>query len=113
MTFRTYFLMNYEDTVFGMDLVLAVTSVGEPYVLPKSTGNQVLNADFVELMSSQEGDVDYFVSNFYDHTIEKTYTNFYKTCLLKEIGHIEGSDGDEKENDKYNGCKIEPFIKTE
>lgn len=100
MKFKSYFLMNYEDSVFGMDIIFAITAADEPYVMPKVKLNQELNNEFINLMSSQEGEIDYFVSNFYDQSIKRNYTNFHKTCMLKEIKYTSPNNDESKAEDE-------------
>lgn len=102
MKFKAYFLMNYEDTVFGMDLIIAITSAEEPYLLPKRTLSQEISPDFVELMSSHEKEMVDFVSGFYDQMIKQYYTGFFKTCLLKEIQCKNISNNSDNNTDAVN-----------
>lgn len=85
MTFKSYLFMNYEDTVFGLDIVLAITGVGEPYLLPKQMLKQDLNINFVDLRSAQERECSYFATTFYEESVNQCYTNIYKICTIREI----------------------------
>lgn len=77
--------MNYEDSVFGMDVIFAVTKADEPYSLPKVVSSPEISEDFTEFKSSIEKETDYFVSSFYDKATINQYTDFYNSYILKEM----------------------------
>lgn len=92
--------MNYEDTVFGMDLILAITGADEPCLVPNKTLSQEISPNFLELMSSNEKEMVDFVSGFYDQMVKKYYTDFHKTCQLKEIQSQNNINTDEAHKSK-------------
>lgn len=77
--------MNYEDHVFGMDFVIAVTSLDEPYLLSREVLNQEINKEHIEKMTVLEEEANYFMANFYNQPLSKNYSNLSKTCLVKNI----------------------------
>lgn len=80
--------MNYETNTFGMDVMLALVSKGEPYVLSKIEQKSQLapvNETFLQNMISQEEEHNKFLMEYYDFQIEQKFTNFHKVCKIREI----------------------------
>lgn len=80
-------MMNYESNTFGMDVIIAIISQDEPYMLAENDENPVkkLNESFIQEMATRESEADYFLSIFYDQSVERRYTNINNVCHIKEI----------------------------
>lgn len=83
--------MNYETSTFGMDVIMAFISISEPYLL-KEKASDPINEDFLQTMTLKEQEVDYFLSEFYDLSVQKKYTNYHSICSIKEINQEEEYD---------------------
>jgi len=80
--------MNYETNTFGMDVMLALVSKGEPYVLSKNEQmGQVaqVNENFLQSMIAQEEEQNKFLLEYYDFQKEQRFTNFHKVCKIREL----------------------------
>ena len=85
MEFKTHFFMNYETNTFGMDVILAVTGFGEPFIYPKNISRLPLNEEFVQSMTERESEEEGFLSRFYNRSIQKSYTDVHKICSVREL----------------------------
>jgi len=87
--FRTFFFMNYEENTFGMDMILAISAIGEPYLLPPSSQKQQSDVGFIQTMTQQEKEGAHFLSSYYNQVLQKKYADMEKTCLIREINSNE------------------------
>lgn len=78
-------LMNYEANTFGIDVIIAIISKSEPYLPKQENLTDKLNENFIRDMIAKESEAEYFLSAFYNETLQKRYTNMDKTCQVKEI----------------------------
>lgn len=77
--------MNYETNTFGMDMILAVTGLGEPYIFPKNTLGLNFTEEFIECMTKRENEAEYLTSVYYNQFFWKNYTFMHKVCSIREL----------------------------
>jgi len=86
--YQANFLMNYETNTFGMDVMLALISKGEPYVLGKKEQMSQMapvNETFLQSKISLEEEQTKFLMEYYDFKMEQKFTNFHKVCKIREL----------------------------
>ena len=80
-----HILMNYETNTFGMDIVWSILSKEDPYLTQETNLFDKINEGFIQEMAGRENEADYFLSVFYNQSIQKRYTNINKICTIKEL----------------------------
>jgi len=93
--------MNYQNNTYGTDLLLAITSLGEPYLDQKKHFQSELSESFIQTKINQEMEAQYLMSEYYDTNITSYYSNLYRVCTLRELD-TNRSIEDEGEDTKGN-----------
>ena len=106
--YQAYFLMNYESNTFGMDVVVAITAKGEPYVRPKADSSY-LNKEFLSNRINQEEETSYLMTMYYNLYIEHTYKNQHRMCTIRELEKSDIEEEEEENDDSIIVKKYEDF----
>ena len=86
--------MNYETNTFGLDVIFAVTSKSEPYLLKERTD---LNQTFLEFRTNLESEASSFLIEYYQTLLQGKYLNKDKMCTIKELEMKEEDPEEERD----------------
>ena len=85
---QAYFLPNYEDGKFGVDVIVTINEKEEPFLDYKMLLKPCMSNEFIKEMTEHEKALAKFLSAYYDTSFTKRYTNVGKVCTIKELDLI-------------------------